>query len=81
MGFPSSKKIKTEDDEDEEEERHLNKKEGVELNMEEKEEEAKERVCSDFIKYPSRWYILAIYALFGNMQVSAFKQKLKVLTK
>ena len=71
MGFPSSKKIKTEDDEDEEEERHLNKKEGVELNMEEKEEEAKERVCSDFIKYPSRWYILAIYALFGNMQASA----------
>ena len=74
MGFPSSKKIKTEDGEDGEEEeegRHLNKKEGVELNMEEKEEEAKERVCSDFIKYPSRWYILAIYALFGNMQVGA----------
>ena len=71
MGFLSSKKIETEDDEVEEEGRHLNKKEGVELNMEEKEEEAKERVCSDFIKYPSRWYILAIYALFGNMQVSA----------
>ena len=70
MGFPTSKKIKTEDDEEEEEGRHLDKKEGVELNMEQKEEEAKERVCSDFIKYPSRWYILAIYALFGNMQVS-----------
>ena len=70
MGFLSSKKIETEDDEVEEEGRHLNKKEGVELNMEPKEKEAKERVCSDFIKYPSRWYILAIYALFGNMQVS-----------
>ena len=72
MGFLSSKKIKTEDDEEEVEGRHLNEKEGVELKMaEEKEEEAKERVCSDFIKYTSRWYILAIYALFGNMQVSA----------
>ena len=28
-----------------------------------------ERECSDFIKYPVRWYILAIYSLFANMQV------------
>ena len=77
MGFLSSKKIKTEDDEEEEEGRHLTKMEGGELNMEQKEEEAKERVCSDFIKYPSRWYILAIYALFGNMQVGAYSKSLK----
>ena len=47
--------------EEEDEGRYLNGlKEGEELKM---------RQCSDFVKYPVRWYILAIYSLFGNMQV------------
>ena len=60
MGHPASSNVRGGVVEAEEEERHLN---GV------KEGTSKERQCSDFIKYPVRWYILAIYSLFGNMQV------------
>ena len=53
--------------EEEEEERHLKGIKG--------ESSLKERECSDFIKYPVRWYILAIYSMFANMQVISSSSK------